>query len=163
MASKWFDIRVKTEPAKMKYVSNQILGYPEQAFQKYYFQALQRITAEGADIMRNYLNTRPNWTDTGQKRKARGGNGPGRVDTGTMRDSIKWSGKKDAKGRYVFKFGWIDGQPGYSIFQEYGTKNGVEGMHSMEYATEFVRSMIKDLAQNGKGTRLSNPKKVFEE
>lgn len=148
----WLDVRTKYEPSAMKHAVASIYGHPDQVMEKYYFQKLQQIVAAGADIQREYLNSRPNYTKTGQKRKAAGGNGPGRIDTGTMKDGIKWSSQKTAKGRYDFKFGWINGTPGYSIFQEYGTANGIQGMGSLAYALEFVRKEIKYLNNGGKGT-----------
>ena len=154
MAKDWFQIRTKTEPAKMKYMSAKINGFPDEAAEKYYFQKLQQITAAGADIMRNYIEyDRANFTETGKKRAARGGNGPGRKDSGDMIKGIVWSGKKDGKGKYRFAFGWLNGTPGYSIFQEYGVEGGVKGMNSLQYAREFVRKEIRYLASNGKGTR----------
>lgn len=139
----WLPIRIKTEPAKMKHVQNRIAGYPEEVMTKRYFQLLQRTTAAAADVMREYIATH----DFGDK------NGPGRVDSGKMRDSVKWEGRKDAKGVYRFRFGWINGTPGYSIFQEYGTKNGVVGMDALGYAAEFFRKELRLEGVSSRGFR----------
>ena len=81
----WGKARVATEPGKMKYVQGQVEGFAEKALGPYFFQFMQKMMPEAVDVMRNYLEARPNWTPTGEKRKAMGGNGPGRVDTGTTR------------------------------------------------------------------------------
>lgn len=135
----WLPIRIKTEPAKMKHVQARIEGFPEQAVEKFLFQRLQSITAMGADVMRNYIKyERRLVTKTGLARVAKGGKYATRVDSERMVDSVKWEGRK-VGNKYKFRFGWIDGEPGYSIFQEHGTSNGVVGMESLAYAMEFVR------------------------
>jgi len=152
----WISIRVKTEPAKMKHVKGRIEGFPQQAIGKYFFQQLQSMTASGADVMKNFIGPQGHpsvRTNTGHERKARGGNGPGRVDTGLMRDSIKWTGRKLGNGNYRFEFGWLNGTPGYAIFQEQGTKNGVRAMNSIGYATEFMRNELRMLGQNRAASR----------
>lgn len=153
----WIKIRVKTEPAKMKYTKGRIQGFASEAMGKYFFQQLQGMTASGADVMRNFISSHPSVrTRTGAERKARGGNGPGRVDTGLMKDSIKWRYVgKGANGNYRFEFGWINGTPGYAIFQEQGTKNGVRAMNSIAYATAFMRNELQLLGQSRRATRLT--------
>jgi hypothetical protein len=148
----WFEVRTAFEPSAMKYAQQKIYGHPEKVFTTYYFQELQSLTAAAADVQRNYINTKPNSTPTGVARVAAGGNGPGRVDTGEMRDAIKWSARKVSPKRYEFKFGWINGVPGYSIFQEYGTSHGIKGMHSIQYAREFALAEIKFMKSGGRGT-----------
>lgn len=150
MAKNWFDIRVKTEPAKIKHVVGQIRGYPEFAFQKYYFQSLQQLAAEGVDVMKNYIEYDPKVrTKTGEARGAKG-----RVKTGEMRDAVKWSGGKVGKN-YRFDIGWLDGRPGYAIFQEVGTKNGVKAMESIQYTLDFMRRELKMMGQNPRAYRTS--------
>jgi len=140
----WIPIRIRTESANMNKVVARIEGYPEEATQKYFFQALQSISASAADVMRSYIESNPAvFTPTGEARKASGGNGPGRVKTGAMRDAVKWRGGKDGKNKYSFQFGWIDGAPGYSVFQEYGTKNGVTAMNAIQYTADFVRRELR--------------------
>jgi len=155
MGKDWIRIRVKTEPAKMKYVKGRIEGFGEEAMGKFFFQQLQSMTASGVDVMKNFISSHPSVrTRSGAERKARGGNGPGRVDTGLMKDSITWKGYKISKRRYRFEFGWLDGTPGYAIFQEQGTKNGVKAMNSIAYATAFMRNELQLLGQSRSATRL---------
>jgi hypothetical protein len=148
MAKNWLGIRVKTEPAKMRYVQGRIAGFPEEAIQKYYFQALQQLAAETVDVMKNYIEYSPDVrTPTGEARGAKG-----RVKSGEMRDAIKWSGRKVGKV-YRFEIGWLDGRPGYAIFQEQGTKNGVKAMESIAYALEFARREVQMMGENPRAMR----------
>lgn len=143
--SKWVKVRIKTEPAKMRFVQSRVMGYPEEATQKYFFQAMQSVTASAADIMRNYIEYQAGkTTKTGRK---------GRVVSGAMRDGVKWTGEKLAGGKYRFRFGWINGTPGYAIFQEQGTKNGIVAMNALGYATEFLRNELRLLGHSRKSFR----------
>lgn len=141
MAKDWLGIRIKTEPQNIKYVKGRIEGYPQEAFQKYFFQALQSMASQGVDVMRTYIETYSWYDSKGNKRR-------GRVDTGFMRDSVKWSGRKLENGNYRFEFGWLEGKPGYAIFQEQGTKNGVQAMNAIAYATEFMRNELRLMGNN---------------
>lgn len=138
----WLPIRIKTEPAKLRYVKSRIMGYPEEAMGKYFFQQLQMVTASAADVMKNFImqdkNTKK-YETTGVK---------GRRKTGAMIDAITWRGSKIGKGKYRFEFGWLDGRPGYAIFQEQGTKNGVRALNSLDYATNFAKQELRLLGQN---------------
>ena len=152
MASKsWIDIKIKTEPQNMKYVSNRILGYPEQVLEKYYFQFLQYLAATGAEIGRNYIGSTAVSTPTGQ-----GEGREGRVKTGEMQKNFKWSARKEGK-KYIVDVGWINAVPGYSIFQEQGTKNGIVGMNAIGYVTDWMRSELKFYDGFRKGTRVRTP------
>lgn len=152
----WIPIRIRTERGKMMHMKNRIMGYPEEAMTKYYFQQLQSITASAADVMKNFIEyDRSVRTPTGEARKARGGNGPGRKDTGTMINGITWRGEKISDAKYKFEFGWLNGEPGYAIFQEHGTKNGVRAMHALEYAAQFARTELGFLGNSNKAVRVS--------
>jgi len=146
----WIDIRIKTEPANMKHVKARILGYPEEVLEKYYFQFLQYVAAAGADIGRQYIGSAAVNTPTGL-----GEGRQGRVKSGDMQKNFKWSARKDGK-RYVVDIGWINGTPGYSIFQEHGTKNGIVGMNAVGYVTDWIRSELKFYEGFRKGTRVRN-------
>lgn len=152
--SKWFDIRIKADPRITgKYLANTIRGYPQKVFSKYYFQEIQSVLYAAVTIGRVYINQPVNATPTGTARKAAGGNGPGRVDSGLMQKAFTTDGgRRTSANRYDFKIGWITGEPGYSIFQEYGTKNGVKAMHTMLYVREFILDEMKLRASGGKGT-----------
>lgn len=152
----WVDIRVNAEPAALRNLKNRIMGFPEETMTKFYFQRLQSITASAVDVQKNYIAyDKRLYTETGKRRAALGGNGPGRIDTGKMVDGIKWRGRKVGKAKYQFDFGWLDGTPGYSIFQEHGTKNGVKAMDSLGYAAQFVRTELRLLEENPKGYRVT--------
>lgn len=158
--SQWIPIRVKTEPAKMRYVKAKIEGFPEEALGRYYFQQLQSLLASAADVMKNYIEYDPSVrTQTGWARAALGGNGPGRKDTGALIDGITWSGRKVADGKYSFEVGWLNGTPGYAIFQEQGTKTGVRAMNSLEYVTNFIRQELQLLKQNPRAYRVTRAAK----
>lgn len=147
----WGSARVKTEQSKMKYVQGLIEGYAEKAIGPYFFQYLQSMMPEAVDVMQQYLNERPNWTETGIKRRAMGGNGPGRVKSGDMQRAISWRQiPTGRKGYYKFQVGWVNGEPGYAIFQEQGTKNGIKAMNAIGYTTEWLRN---EIALMGRGNR----------
>jgi hypothetical protein len=158
MAKDWLPIRVKAEGAKRQYLRNRILGFPDEAMGKYYFQRLQSVVASGVDVMRNFITyDRSVWTETGIQRAKRGGD-KGRNDTGAMVAAISWTGGKVEKHKYKFELGWLDGEPGYSIFQEQGTKNGVKAMNSLAYVMDFMRQELKLMGENPRafrGTRAS--------
>jgi hypothetical protein len=159
MGKDWIPIRVKAEPNKRQYLRNRIMGFPDEAVGRFYFQQLQSVTASAVDVMRNFITyDRSVWTQTGIDRASRAGGYKGRVDTGTMVNAISWTGGKVGPHKYKFEFGWLTGEPGYSIFQEQGTKNGVKAMNSLAYAMEFARAEIRLLGQNPRafrGTRAS--------
>lgn len=158
MGKDWLPIRVKTEQSKMNRVVDRIEGFPEEVMTKYFFQFLQGIAASGADVMRNYIEYNShNYTPTGQRRADAGGPGPGRRKSGDMIAGIKWSGKKVAPAKYEFLVGWLDGTPGYSVFQEYGTKSGVTAMNSLQYTADFMRREMKLLGHNPAGAKVSSP------
>lgn len=159
MGKNWLPIRIKTEQAKMKHVVGTIEGFPKEVTQKYYFQALQSIAASAADIMRNYIRyspviaTKTGKGDTPPRAK-------GRNKTGNMADHVKWRLVESERGkRYKFNVGWIDGEPGYAIFQEQGTKNGVVGMNAIGYATDFVKQELKLLETNPSGYKVKSADK----
>lgn len=153
----WGAVKMGTEQSKLKYVQSLIEGYAEKSIGPRFFQFMQSMMPEAVDVMKNYLNERPNWTETGQKRKSAGGNGPGRVDTGTMRDAISWKQiPTGRKGYYRFRVGWITGEPGYAIFQEQGTKNGVKAMNAIGYTNEWLRAEIALLGRGSNSVRTTN-------
>lgn len=166
MAKDWLPIRVQTEGAKRQHVKSRIMGFPGEAMEKYFFQRLQSVTASAVDVMKNYITyDKRVFTDTGRVRAARGDGYAGRVDSGDMVNAITWRGQKISNEKYKFEFGWLDGEPGYSIFQEHGTKNGVQAMNSLAFATEFVRAELRLLGSNPaafRATRASQWKGVGE-
>lgn len=160
MGKDWMPIRVKTEPSKRQHIKNRIMGFPDEAMGKFFFQQLQSVTASAVDVMKNFITyDRSVWTRTGLDRAASSGGYKGRVETGTMVNAITWKGGKVGPHKYKFEFGWLNDEPGYSIFQEHGTKNGVKAMNSLAYAMEFARAELRLLGQNPaafRGTRAAS-------
>lgn len=157
MSKPWVDIRVKTEKNKMRNVQTRITGWPEEAFVKYYFQALQQLTSEAARVMKEYIASNAVSTETGQAQGREG-----RVKSGAMVDGIKTNASGGRGGikqnnKYLFLFGRLDGTPGYAIFQEWGTQNGIKAMNSQRYAAEWARQELKSL---GKG-RVTSARKFI--
>ena len=155
MGKDWLNIRIKTEPAKIKYVTGQVEAFAEQAIGTYFFQFMQKMMPEAVDVMQNYIRYQAGKTTKTGK--------PGRVVTGTMWESVKWrqvsTGKK---GYYRFELGWLDGKPGYSIFQEQGTKSGVIGMNALGYTLEWLRNEVVLLGRgSSKAVRTRNAKWKF--
>lgn len=148
----WIPLRVQAEPNAAKKLKATIEGFPELVMEKYYFQILQQIVSTYVESARLAIETSKGLdtaTPTGEARKARGGRGPGRADTGKMVANLKWKGRKEGN-KYVFEIGWLDRVPGYSVFQEYGTSNGVRAMNSLPYILDGIRSELK-LYEVGKG------------
>lgn len=146
---KWIDIRLKTEPSHMKHVRNRIFAYKDQVVEKYFFQFLQYLAATGADIGRNYIASSAVSTDTGRREGRQG-----RIKTGEMQRNFKWRVNKEGK-RYNVDIGWVDGEPGYSIFQEQGVTGGVVGMNAIGYVTDWVRQEMKFYEGYRKGMRIN--------
>lgn len=140
MAKNWVPIRLKTERAKMKHVQARVTGWADEVIQKGYFPWLQQLMAAAADVGREYIGSAAVSTRTGQREGRRG-----RVKTGEMQKGFTWNyGEKVKDGdKYRFRVGWINGTPGYSIFQEHGVQGGVVGMNAIGYVTEFLRTEIR--------------------
>lgn len=159
MSRNWIDARIKVRQADIEKVRSKIVGWPDEVMTDIYYPALRAIAAEGREFIRNIIDK--STTATGQARAAAGGNGPGRVDTGDMRRAVgsRASLYKSGKGFSIF-IGWVgtsatlsrtgtragQGTPGYAIFQEHGTKNGVEGMEAIGQAEVFVMTKLRALA-----------------
>lgn len=142
----WFKIRVKTERQQFNAVRSIIRTYPEKVANEIYFPQLRQIAENGKEYMRYIILASD--TATGRKRAGQGGNGPGRVNTGLMYDSVRARVNQN-KNSFSALVGWLDGRPGYAIFQELGTKNGVKGMEAVQQAQEYMLSEIRKLSHGG--------------
>lgn len=153
MSSPWIQIRIKTEPRFINAVRANIETLPDELFVKYYYQKLAGIGARSANRMRRTILA--STTRTGERRVKKGTGIAGRVSGKTpagqksMYDSIGWHITKHGKNHYTLQVGWLDGTPGYAIFQEQGTSNGVAAMHALRDATEYARSEIAKLSRGG--------------
>lgn len=137
--SKWFDIRVKTEASKFDAVRSKIMGWPEEVAKEVYWPMLEQIGLEGKAFIQQIIATDQN------TKKFREGGGEGRIKSGLMYRSVK-SRARERKNGFSLFVGWIDGRPGYSIFQEYGTRNGVVGMDAIGQAQEYMLSRLRAMA-----------------
>lgn len=113
---------------------------------------LEEVIAEAADDMIRILEAAT--TATGEARAAAGGNGPGRVDSGTMRDAIRSRVLEKSKDRTVGAWGWLDEVLDYFVYQEQGSgKFNVqfEGMSALQGSFVKARENFRrKLAQIGK-------------
>jgi hypothetical protein len=158
MGKNWFEIRVKTEPSAMKNVVSRIEGFQKEAADKYFFQMLQSISAAAADVGRQYIASAKVSTPTGEAAGRKG-----RIKSGDMQAGFKNDGgHKTGDGKYEFHFGWNDGTPGYSIFQELGTKNGITAMHALQYARQFAAAELKLRSKNAKAANFPASPTSFE-
>jgi len=118
-------------------------------------EILEEIIAEAADDMIRILEAA--YTETGHRRVEKGGNGPGRVDTGTMRDAIRSRILQKSKDRTVGAWGWLDEVLDYFVYQEYGDdpENGFavhfDGMKALQgsfiQAREKFRKRLKQIGR----------------
>lgn len=160
MGKDWVDIRIKVPQKDFDKIRTRIQGWPDEVMQDVYMPAVRAIAASGREYIRRIIDK--STTKTGEARAAAGGNGPGRVDTGDMRRAVgaRTTPYKSGKGFSMF-IGWVGtgsrltrqggdrsttGAPGYAIFQEHGTKNGVEGMEAISQAEVFVMTKLRALA-----------------
>lgn len=113
---------------------------------------LEEVITEAADDMVAILEAAV--TATGEARVARGGNGPGRVDTEKMRKAIKSRILSKTKERSVGAWGWLDEVLDYFVYQEYGAEEfGVhfEGMAALQGSFIMAREKFhKRLQQIGR-------------
>lgn len=146
----WFEIRTKTEAPAFNAVRAQITGWPEKVFEDVYRPALQEIARDGVAYMRQIIDD--STTPTGEARASRGG-APGRVATGYMRKMVQSRVRTVAKGGVSIFVGWVYGKPGYAIFQELGTKNGIQAMNAIGQTYEYMYSRVRALSKGIKATR----------
>jgi hypothetical protein len=148
--SKWMDIRVKTERSQLDAVRATIINRPQKVMDQTYKPALKAIADEGRDYIRYIILA--STTRTGEARVAAGGQYAGRRTGKSGRDSMYTRVRSRIRGgtgknqRFVIQVGWDEGKPGYAIFQEYGTKNGVVGMNALGQAHEFMLARIRRMA-----------------
>lgn len=141
----WLDIRTNgakfnTELAKMR---TSVTTAPNEIF-KGYFNALHRLAWEAAHVGRQKIadDTRTKkYEQTGEK---------GRIDTGKMINSFWANARKEGDKKYKINLGYVAGQPGYSIFQEYGTRNGLRGVEALRAARDHFQAEVGRLGAGGR-------------
>lgn len=110
-----------------------------ESIQKEARSALAGAAQEGEQITKHHIETRG--TAKSGKR--------GRVDTGTMRDSVDSAVTVDRKDLVRSEFGWLGQTPFYAKFQELGTDQGIEGMYALTDAFQEVTQNLEDELKRG--------------
>jgi hypothetical protein len=137
----WFNIKVKTEASQFDKVRTKILGWPEEVAREVYWPELEKIGQEGVELIRFLILSNK---DT--KKYERTGV-PGRVDTGRMVDSVTSRARERSGNSFSLFVGWIRGEPGYAIFQEQGTKNGVRALNAIGQAEVYMLERLRGLSK----------------
>lgn len=141
----WLDIRTNGPKfaTEIKKMQTSITVAPNVIYAGY-FAELQRLAWEAARVGREKImsdrNTRK-YEETGKE---------GRFDTGKMVGNFWANGRKDGDRRYKIQLGYLSGQPGYSIFQEYGTRNGLRGVEAIRAARDHFQANAKRLNAGGR-------------
>lgn len=148
MGKDWFELKIKVPASDFNKVRVKIATWPEEVAAEVYRPQIKAIARAGAAYIKQIIEREE--TDTGRERARRGGNGPGRVKTGKMINAVSSRARDRAGGGVSATAGWLTGEPGYAIFQEMGTKNGVEAMDAIGQAHEFMLSELKRLANGGR-------------
>lgn len=112
-----------------------------------YFQQLQRIAAEATALAR--IRIKLATTPSGIARARSGSGQPGRIDTGAFYKGLSWRVRKEAKGAYSIRIGWLDGDPDYASYQELGFQHRsgmyVTGADALGEAHRYVENEIAKL------------------
>lgn len=119
--------------------------------------AIENSVEYGATVMKGLIETRGTgrqWTRPDSF--GRWSSSPGRVASGTMRDSVASSFNKTAKGNAVGRFGWLKNREDYFRYQEGGFEHPsgitVEGMYAMTDAYEEMRQKLEaEIGRNLRG------------
>lgn len=143
--SNWLGIKVKTEAAEFNKVRTKILGWPEEVAKNVYWPELEKIGREGVALIRQIILTSE--TTTGRERARRGGDGPGRVKTRKMYNSVTSRARERQGNAFSLFVGWIRGEPGYAIFQEQGTRTGIAAMNAVGQAEVYMLERLRAVAK----------------
>lgn len=146
----WLDIRVKTEARNLNAVRSRIEAWPDEVAQDIYYPAIKAIAGEGLTYMRGLIEhsrTNPSGGRKNGSYTVRGGSGQyARKRSGDMLRGTRVENRQGKKS-LVSTVGWVRGQPGYAVFQEFGTKNGIVAMDSISQTTEYMRGLLQALAK----------------
>lgn len=141
----WLDIR--TNGAKfnteLKKMQTSITAAPNEIYKGYFIQ-MQKLAWEAARVGRDKIAN-----DTNTKKYQRTGE-KGRIDTGKMINSFWANARKEGADRYKINLGYLSGKPGYSIFQEYGTRNGLRGVEALRTARDYFQQEARGLGAGGR-------------
>lgn len=142
----WAYIRVAGDQKSIKNLAARVTRAPEEIFVKYYYQKLTQIAFRARKLMIEIIERSE--TPTGRRRAARGGGESGRVDTGRMKSLVWARAHKVSTGKYRIEVGWLNDRPGYAIFQEHGTRGGIQAMNALKAASQY---MAEESAKLGRG------------
>lgn len=145
----WIHIRISgdSQNGGLKKMAARITRAPEEIFVKNYYQAVLKIVFQARQLMRQII--RESTTPTGAERAAKGKGESGRIDTAKMIDAVWARVSKPSKDKYRAEVGWLTGRPGYAIFQEYGTRNGIKGMGALQQASDYIAREMDKLGKGG--------------
>lgn len=132
-----------------------------------YFSRMQAWSAQAYRDTKDYIKNQA-VTPTGLQR----GNPKGRYETGEMYRAFKGTpggGRTSSQPRgrgvklkFFFEMGWLDRMPGYTLFQEYGTKNGIKAMDALGYAEYALQANVIDSHYRNKDEFLKAVANGFE-
>lgn len=142
----WMSIRLSSDGKEIKKLAAAVVRKPEEIMVKYYFQQVQRIAFEARRIMLKIIEEAE--TPTGRARALKGGK-PGRIDSGNMASKVWARVYKTNRGGVAATVGWLDGRPGYTIFQEHGTRRGIVAMNALQAAGDYIEQEMDKLARGG--------------
>jgi len=137
--------RIRVTGIDLETMRERILSKPDEVTDEIYGK-LNNVGDEAVVEMKDIITNSP--TPTGVARAAAGGNGPGRIDTGEMINRVEQITRKN-KRSVSLRFGWLYGRPGYSFFQEYGTKF-IEGMHALTDARSHADIKVAQILRGRK-------------
>lgn len=113
-----------------------------------FFNYMQKVASQAYSTTKDYIKNGA-VTPTGVRR----GSPRGRYETGAMYDAFIGTpgGGNTAKGTMKFRFemGWLRGMPNYTLFQEYGTRNGIVAMDAIGYGRDMLaEALLANLAKS---------------
>lgn len=121
--------------------------YTEDVAVPYYFQKLQSILPRALQIGKQQI--RDAVTKTGQARAARGEGEAGRVESHQFIDGLQYNVMKTAKGTYLVRYGWLNGEPNWASYQELGFVHSggmiVTGADALGAMEMYIESEIDKL------------------
>jgi len=140
----WIHIRISGDKQNqgIRKMAARVTRAPEEIFVKYYYRELVKIVFQARTIMLNIIDNAS--TPTGQRRGSQGRN-----KTGDMRKGVWARVSKVSDGKYRAEVGWLTGRPGYAIFQEHGTRNGIVAMNALQAASDYVSEQMDKLGRGG--------------
>lgn len=95
------------------------------------FRTLSDSMKDGEEITQTFIATRGT-EGTGKQ---------GRIDTGTMLDSVESDTRLQGRDEAIGRFGWLSKKPKYAEYQEDGTKY-IAPMYALSDAAEIVKQEL---------------------